>query len=276
MMNRIDPQVRKSSFWERTKHGRTLSQVFFLALTVWASFQVLQGVRGATIEKYCPFGGIETLIPWLRQQGTLCSLSTINISVLLGVVLVTLLFKRAFCSHICPLGTILEWTGALGRTWIVRSWRLPRSLDKALTWLKYPLLVLIVLLTAKYMELVFRDFDPYYVLFTAGKGHGIGTFGVWVLLLVLVGGVLVPLSFCRFLCPMAAVLAPLGRLGFVKIHRDAAQCVACSACDQVCKWGIEVSEGTAVSSAECSNCLDCVRSCDVPGALSLRVGGKNS
>ena len=267
---------RIERIWAGTKHGRTLVQLLFLGLTVWVSYQVLTGVRGATVEKYCPFGGVETLLPWLQQKGTLCSLSTINISILIGVVLLTLLCKRVFCSHVCPMGTVLEWTGALSRKWIVRSWRLPRALDRALTWLKYPILVLIIALTAKYEELIFRDFDPYFVLFTAGKGHGIGTYGVWVTGAVLLAAVVVPLSFCRYLCPMAAVMAPLNRLGLAKVHRHSDSCSSCGACDGSCKWGIPVSEKTRVSSAECSNCLDCVRACPVPGTLELRAGGKRT
>lgn len=263
------------AFWIWTKHLRLLSQIVFLLLTVWVMVRMLQGVRGATVEKYCPFGGVETLIPWLGKTGTLCSLSTMNLSILGGVLVMTLLFKRVFCSHVCPMGTVLEWAGRLGRRFVVRSMRVPAGLDSILKWLKYPLLVVILFFTVKVGDLVFRDFDPYYVLFTAAKGHGIGTFGFWVTAAILVAGVLVPLSFCKYLCPLAASLAPFGRLGLVKINRDAGKCTACGACDRACEWGIRVSRTTtAVSSAECSNCQDCVRACPEPDVLTLRLGGK--
>jgi polyferredoxin len=262
-------------FFKQTKHLRLLSQFLFLGLTGWVMSEILWGVRGATIEKYCPFGGVETLIPWLKKTGTLCSLSTMNLSILGGVLAMTLLFKRAFCSHVCPMGTVLEWAGRLGRRFVVRSRRVPARVDGILKWIKYPLLAVILYFTVKAGELVFRDFDPYYVLFTAAKGHGIGTYGFWVTAAILIAGILVPLSFCKYLCPLAASLAPFGRVGLVKIHRDAGKCTACGACDRACEWGIQVSKTPkAVSSAECSNCQDCMRACPEPDVLALRLGGK--
>lgn len=263
------------SWWRRTKYGRVLSQVLFLALTVWLAFQMLSGVRGATVERYCPFGGVETLIPWIDKTGTLCSLSTLNISILAGLLVITVLFKRVFCSHICPMGTVLEWIGIFSRKFIIGSRRIPPRLDKALQWLKYPLLIVILFFTVKVGELVFRDFDPYYVLFTAAQGHGIGTFGIWVTVGIIIAGIAIPLSFCKYLCPMAACLAPFGRLGLVRVLRNGNLCTKCGSCDAACEWGIKVSEAKTVTGAECSNCQDCIRKCPESGVLSLGLGGRS-
>lgn len=262
----------KNSWWVRLKYGRTLSQALFLALTIWVGYRMIAGVKGATIERYCPFGGIETLIPWINKTGTLCSLSTVNLSVLFGLLLVTVLFKRAFCSHICPLGTVLELAGIFGRKTVMGSKRIPEKVDRVLKWVKYPLMILIVVLTVKAGDLVFRDFDPYYVLFTAGQGHGIGTFGMWVTLAVVALGVVLPLFFCKFLCPMGACLAPFGRFGLVKIFRNKEKCTGCGSCDKACEWGVKVSTASVISSAECTNCLECMRKCPVPESLELRIG----
>jgi polyferredoxin len=233
--------------------------------------RMLSGVRGATIERYCPFGGVETLIPWINKTGTICSLSTMNISILAGVLVITVLFKRVFCSHICPMGALLEWIGLAGRKFAIGQRRIPKRLDWMLKWLKYPLLILIIFFTVKVGELIFRDFDPYYVLFTGTKGHGILTFGIWVTLGIIVFGAFIPLSFCKYLCPMAACLAPFGRLGFVRISRNAEKCTACGSCDAACEWGIKVSESKSVAGAECSNCQDCIRKCPEPGTLTLNL-----
>ena len=264
------------SIWSRSKHGRIFSQALFLALTLWISIRMLAGVRGATIERYCPFGGVETLIPWINKSGTLCSLSTLNISILGGVLIITLFFKRVFCSHVCPMGTVLEWWGIASRKLAIGKKKISRSVDRVLTWLKYPLLILILVSTIVVGELVFRDFDPYYVLFSAGKGHGIGTYGMWVTIGILVAGLLIPLSFCKYLCPMGACLAPLGRLGWVRVSRDEDRCTHCGSCDSACEWGVTISATQSVTSAECTNCQDCIRSCPVPGTLTLGIGKAKS
>jgi polyferredoxin len=268
---------------DKLKHGRTLTQVLFLAVTIWVAYQMLSGVRGATIEKYCPFGGVETLFPWLNKTGTLCSLSTMNISVLAGVLIITLLYKRVFCSHICPVGALSEWIGGLGRRFVIKSRRIPMSVDHKLKWLKYIVLGLIIWGTIVYSELIFREVCPYYVAFTLGSGHGItdGVIGIGHYSLAVIMGLLglsavMPLAFCRYLCPFAVCLNPVSRVGLIRVHRDQDTCIDCKQCDAACEWGVIVSHTTSVSSAECTNCQDCVRGCPVPGTLALRIGGSRS
>lgn len=265
------------------KHGRTLSQFLFLGLTIWVAFQMLSGVRGATIEKYCPFGGVETLFPWLNKTGTLCSLSTMNISLLVGVLLITFLYKRVFCSHICPVGALSEWISTFGRRYVIKSWRMPVRVDRMLIWLKYVVLLLILWGTISFSELIFREVCPYYVVFTLGSGHGIlgGLMGVGhyslAIILVLFGlSAVVPLAFCKYLCPFAACLNPLSRIGLIRIHRNTQTCVNCKRCDEACNWGVKVSDASKVSSAECTNCQDCLRQCPVPETLALRLARSSS
>ena len=265
------------------KHGRIVSQFLFLGLTAWVAYQMLHGVRGATIEKYCPFGGVETLIPWINKTGTLCSLSTINISVLAGVLIITFLYKRVFCSHICPVGALSEWIAAFGRRYIIKSWRLPLKVDHTLMWLKYLVLVFIIWGTVRVGELIFREIDPYYVLFTLGRGHGIaegvigiGEFSLVIILVLFSLNIVVPLAFCKYLCPLGACLNPLSRIGLIRIHRNPETCIDCKCCDAACKWGIKVSHVSSVRSAECCNCQDCVRSCPVSDTLALRIGRNRS
>lgn len=278
-MSNGEREIGKRNVLVGVKHGRTLSQILFLGLTMWVAFRMLSGVRGATIEKYCPFGGVETLIPWLKKTGTLCSLSTMNISVFAGLLLITLLYKRVFCSHICPVGSLSEWITAFGRRYIVTSRRVAPKIDHTLTWLKYFVLVLIVWGTIRAGELIFREIDPYYVLFTLGRGHGIaeGVLGIGgyslVIILVLFGlNLVLPLAFCKYLCPLAACLNPLSRTGLIRVRRNPDTCIDCKRCDEACKWGVKISDVATVSSAECSNCQDCVRSCPVPETLALRIG----
>lgn len=272
-------QERTGNILSRIKHGRTVSQILFLGLTVWVGYRMLSGVRGATIEKYCPFGGVETLFPWLNKTGTLCSLSTMNISVLAGVLLITVLFKRAFCSHICPVGALSEWIAAFGGRFIIKSWRVPQRLDRRLKWLKYPVLVLLVWGSIRVGELIFREVDPYYVLFTLGRGHGIeegvlgiGGYSLMIIVILFALNAVVFLAFCKYLCPMAACLNPLSRVGLVRVRRNPDTCIDCKKCDAACKWGVKVSDAIGVKAAECSNCQDCVRSCPVPDTLGLQIG----
>ncbi len=263
-----------SKLWSCLCHGRTLSQLLFTGLLVWIGIQMVSHpTSSANIERYCPFGGMETLLPWLKGKGTWCSLSTINIAMLLGVLLITLVFKRAFCSHICPVGTIAEWTAKLGRFVPFLPLRVPKRVDRALKWLKYPVLVLILYLTYVAQDLIFRQVDPFYVLFTFGKGHEVAGFSMPLILGIIAIGVAIPMVFCRYLCPFAACLTPFARISPVQVHRDKSKCIDCGACDKACDWAIDVSSVAKVTTGECSLCQDCIRKCPVPGTLYLGVGG---
>jgi len=69
-------------------------------------------------------------------QGTICSLSTVNLSVLGGVVVLTLLFKRVFCTTSAARGGP-RVGGARGPAPRDPERRLPHRLERALEWLKY-------------------------------------------------------------------------------------------------------------------------------------------
>ena len=71
--------------------------------------------RGGSFNSFCPFGAIETLLPYLFTGHTLKTTNLLNFSVMLGVLGVALVAGRAFCGWMCPLGTIQDWLASLGR-----------------------------------------------------------------------------------------------------------------------------------------------------------------
>ena len=101
--------------------------------------------------------------------------------------------------------------------------RVPDKADWVLSKIKYVVLVLIIVLSYRVSELVFRGYDPFYTLFTAGKGHGLmATWSLVILGAVLVGSFLFEMAWCRYLCPLGAVMDPLSKIGLVKVKRGAA------------------------------------------------------
>ena len=86
---------------------------------------------------------------------------------------------------------------------------------------------------------------------------------------ILAAAFLFEMSWCRYLCPLNAVMSPLSKIGLFKVRRDAGRCNACGACDRVCLQRIRVSQSEKVTRVDCTNCLDCVSACKVPGAMDL-------
>lgn len=248
---------------------RFLSQLLVLVLLA----RLVLGLGGGDFEKWCPFGGVETLYLFFWEGTFSCSLGSSNLYVLAGVLLLTLLARRSFCGWVCPIGALGEWAG-LARERLLPGRRptLPRALDAGLRLLKYPLLAFILVETFTERELIFRAFDPFYAL-CSKHGEDITNWAYVALGGVLAGAFFLAQPFCRYLCPLAAVLNPFSRFGLLRIGRDEARCIHCGRCDRACDQAIPVSEMLAVTQARCTQCQECVAACPVPGTLFLTLPG---
>ncbi|UCC28845.1 MAG: 4Fe-4S binding protein, partial [Phycisphaerales bacterium] len=237
------------------KKTRSIVQFCFLVL-------VLVGVFGfhANCERWCPFGGVEALYTYATEGNMLCSLGTSNFFILGGVLLLTLLLRRAFCAYVCPIGTLSEWLHAPGRRLRLPVLHVPYRVDRALALAKYALLAVILWLTWQAGELIFRGFDPCYALISR---HGTDiTFWAYVVSgVIVVASLLVLLPFCRWLCPMAAVLNLLSRFGLTRVRRNAEACQDCGLCAKSCPAMIPVDQLEQVTAARCTSCLSCVDRC---------------
>jgi polyferredoxin len=84
---------------------------------------------------------------------------------------------------------------------------------------------------------------------------------------VIVGAIVSSRSFCRVLCPIGALLAPLNYVSFwiVKPARDA--CISCKKCDSVCSTDVKPSARLlnnipANRALDCVVCHDCKYACE--------------
>ncbi len=73
-------------------------------------------------------------------------------------------------------------------------------------------------------------------------------------------------SFCRVLCPIAAILAPLNYVSLWAIKAPAVDCVDCKTCDRSCSMEIRPSDRIdkgipANRHAECIVCHECQSAC---------------
>ena len=246
------------------KATRRAVQFSFLALVLVGVY-----VMGANCERWCPFGGVEALYTFATEGNMLCSLGTANFFILGGVLLTAVLLRRAFCSYVCPIGTLSEWLGVLGRWLRLPPLRVPHRVDRLLAWLKYVLLVVIVWLTWQAGELIFRGFDPCYALISR-HGTDITIWAYVVSAAIVVASFWIMLPFCRWFCPLAAVLNPLARFGVARVQRNEAACTHCGLCSRACPVAIPVHEVKQVTAARCLSCLNCIEAC--PHRASRAIG----
>ena len=72
--------------------------------------------------------------------------------------------------------------------------------------------------------------------------------------------------WCRFLCPLGAVLGLLSKVSLLRPTLGDS-CNRCGRCADVCRLGaIEAERGYAIAASECTLCLDCLGACPEQGA----------
>jgi MauM/NapG family ferredoxin protein len=96
------------------------------------------------------------------------------------------------------------------------------------------------------------------------------TGGVLVLLLsVLFLSMSTRRFWCRYLCPLGALLALAGGLGMFRRTVDSSRCINCLRCEHDCRMGAIHDRGLATLHGECVQCFECLESCEYD-AISFR------
>jgi NosR/NirI family nitrous oxide reductase transcriptional regulator len=71
--------------------------------------------------------------------------------------------------------------------------------------------------------------------------------------------------WCRFACPLAALMHIYSRVGTFRILAEKKKCISCNVCTSVCHQGIDVmnfaNKGLPMADPECVRCSACVQSC---------------
>lgn len=230
------------------------------------------GSRPPGVEGFLPIAALLSL-RHLFSTGEVHMIHPAGLVILLLAMALGLLAKRAFCSWVCPVGTISEALAAFSLRLFRRKIGLPRFIDIPLRSLKY-------LLLSFFIYAVFFQMGPSAVADFLDSPYNrvadvkmlyffeqISPFGLKVLLALVGLSVVIPYFWCRYLCPYGALLGAVSLLSPLKVTRDAASCIDCNLCTRACPSRLPVARLARVRSDECFGCLSCVAACPVPRAL---------
>ncbi len=277
---------------EDSQHLRSGVQFAFLLLCLWIGIEfylfVRWGQSGGSVafhsrppgvEGFLPISSLMSLKYWL-QTGIINEIHPSGLFIFLAILAVGLFLKKAFCSWLCPVGTLSESLWRLGQKLFKRNFRVARWLDYPLRSLKYLLLLFFVYAILRMDAVSLRQFiySPYnkvadvkmYLFFA-----DVSMFALWTILALMILSVFVKNFWCRYLCPYGAFLGLASFLSPLKITRQESTCIDCELCTKVCPSGIKVHTLTRVRSDECTSCLECVAVCPVKDTLDIRVAVKS-
>ena len=95
--------------------------------------------RPPGVEGWLPIAGLMNLKHALLT-GSIPEVHPAAMFLLVTFIAISFLARKAFCSWLCPVGTISEWLWEGGREIVGRNFQAPRRLDVPLRGLKYLLL----------------------------------------------------------------------------------------------------------------------------------------
>lgn len=187
--------------------------------------------------------------------------------------------RGAFCGWLCPFGALQELSARILARLNLQTFEPSPKLDRILKKLKY--LLLFAILVAAFISPVWTDrlveIEPFKTSITLYFTR-YWPFVLWAVFAVL-ASTFIYKGYCRYLCPLGAVMAILGKFRLLNWLPRRDECGSpCQLCKKSCAYE-SINRDGSIDYDECFQCLDCVEIYEsdqrcVPLILEKRNGRK--
>lgn len=212
----------------------------------------------------CPIGSFQAVVGSSKFR---FSYYITGFLILLGVLL-----GRFICGFLCPFGWLQELLHK------IPGKKLSTKKLKPLTYLKYAILLLAVVLLPAIVVNDLSMGDPFFCKYICPQGVLEGAIPLAavnegirsalgplfnrkliILIVVVVLSVLFYRPFCKWICPLGAFYALMNKVSLLGIKVDEHKCVSCGKCARVCKMDVDVTKSP--NHTECIRCGKCITAC---------------
>lgn len=236
-------------------------------------------------------GSLHAWLGWLAKIQFWPAVLAMNVAVVAGLLILTLIFGRIYCSVICPLGILQDLISALHS----RTKRNRFSFSPEHRWLRYGVLIVFLASCVAGINVIVSLLAPYSSygrmvnsivrpIWTAGNNvlasiaehidsYAFYSVDVWMrslptLIIAAVTFVIIAVlawrggrTYCNTICPVGTILSFFARFAWFKISIDGDKCVSCRLCEKNCKASaIDVKTGR-IDYSRCVVCGNCIGKC---------------
>lgn len=241
---------------------------------------------------FVDFTGLaHTWLGWMAKVQFLPAVLAMSAGVVIGLLVITLVLGRIYCSVICPLGVMQDVFAWMGR----RSKKNRYSYSPAKTWLRLGVLAVFVVLTVSGLGGIASVIAPYSAYGRIAQsllqplwqwGNNLCAYvsqramdytfyhtDVWMRslpVLIIAAATLVVLAllawkggrtYCNTICPVGTLLGVVSRYSLLRVRIDTHKCNKCGLCARNCKSACIDSKNQKIDYSRCVDCMDCIGKC---------------
>lgn len=212
---------------------------------------------------------------WMAALQVFPSFLELNFLISGGIILLTLLLGRLYCSVICPMGvfqdSIIWLREHLDRK---HHFRYVRELK----WLRYSIFALFIAALVLNAQVLASLIAPYSAYGRMVRSVVESAGGVAIPALVITGAatlIVIVLCawfggriYCNAICPVGTFLSLFSRFSLLRIKIDETKCVGCHSCERKCRAQCIDSANLSIDHSRCIDCFNCIGNCK-KGAISF-------
>ena len=239
-------------------------------------------------------GTIHAWMGWMAKIQFLPAALALNFVVIIGLVILTLLFGRVYCSVICPLGVmqdIISWF----RGKLKKKNRFRFGYSPANNWMKYGMLALFIVALVAGLHSLVALLAPYSAYgriasnllapiyqwgnnvlagwAESAESYTFYEYEVWIksmpVLIIAISTFVILFmlawtkgrTWCNTVCPVGTTLGFLSRFSLFAPVINTEKCNSCGLCGKSCKSSCINTKEHKIDYSRCVACMDCISNC---------------